>query len=154
MACQVVQRSLLLFFKYPLNSFLHNFAVSALQMLVDRDTSITELVESAHVVDQVITHYRDPQWDRRAFWGQLRAISNLIDPYVNPGKYPDWRSVVMKANWRIEELISQKEGILGRIPCLANCVFGRFLESPSIGKLIIWAVALCIVLIGYASCAL
>jgi hypothetical protein len=153
-AGQVVQRSLMLLFKFPSNSFLHNFAVSAVEMMVDTGTSIRELIEETHLVDQIIANYTNPQWDGRAFWGQLRTVSNLIDPYVNVAKYPDWDCVVNKANRRTEDLINRTDGFLGKVASIAGCTFLHLVDSPMVGKLVVWGAALFLILVVYASCAL
>jgi hypothetical protein len=154
MACQVAQRSLDLLFKFPANSFLHNFAVSAVRLLVDRRTSLTEVIEGADTVDKIIANYSNPQWDGRAFWGQLRAVSKLIEPYVNPDKYPDWDSVVAKTNRQADELINRQSPVLGILPWLSGGTIMKVLETPGNGKFVVWGVAVFLILIFYASCAL
>jgi hypothetical protein len=56
---EVVKQSVTLLFKLPSNSFLHNFAVDSIQMLVDRGESINELIEETHLVEQILTNYAD-----------------------------------------------------------------------------------------------
>jgi hypothetical protein len=153
LASQVVQRSLTLLFKFPSNSFLHNFAVSAVELLVDRRDSVQEIIESTNLVGQIIENYHNPQWDGRAFWGQLRMVANLIDPYVNPRNYPDWTSVT-KSNQQTEELIHRRDGLFGKVPFLSSCSFLKLLDSPTTGKFVIWGIALIFIVIVYASCAM
>jgi hypothetical protein len=149
---QVVERSLTMLFKFPLNSFLHNFVVSAVQLLVDRRDSVNALIEKTNLVGQIIENYRNSQWDGRAFWGQLRVLANLVDHYVNRRKYPEWASVT-KSNRQTEELLHQPHELFEKVPSLSY-PFLKLLDSPTTGKLVIWGVALLFIVVIYATCAL
>jgi hypothetical protein len=147
-ACAVVQRSLVLLFRCPSNSFLHNFSVGGVRLLAGRG-AVRKVIEEARLVEQIIANYEDGKWDGRAFWGQLRVIADLIDPYVNRRQCGKWEPVVVRSN-RQRETVIDREG--AKVATGSNLL--AVLEFPVVGKMVIWGVALLLVLVVYGLSAI
>jgi hypothetical protein len=155
MASKVVQHAFQLLFKFPTNSFLHNFVIASMEMLVERRTFVKEVIEQGNIVDQIIVNYGGSQLEGKSFGGHLRVLSNLIEPFVNRGKYPDWDGIVMKGNKRKEKLIHQNDG---KGIWMTKWTFVKLLESPETGMIVVWMAAIFFILfiytVVYVSCAI
>jgi hypothetical protein len=151
-AFRVVQSAVNLTFRYPLNSILHNFTLSAIVLFVKLDGQVAELVETTGLADLIVAHYATRKWDNRAFWGQLRAIADTIDPFVSRARCPRWQQTVARANKATEAIVRDDVDARRKGPPRSQLL--TLLKSPVAGKLVIWGMALLFIAAIYASCAL
>jgi hypothetical protein len=101
------------FFKYPTNSFLHNSFVSLLQLIVSKRHLTPELIIQMALSDEIMRHYsRRSELVGCSFWGQLRTISNLINPYISKtdADVSLWKNLVIQRNKVNEAIIATSYG--------------------------------------------
>jgi hypothetical protein len=150
---QVLATAIDLTFRYPLNSVLHNFSVSALETFISNHGPIGPFLNATLLPEQIIVQYRTRSWEDRAFWGQLRLIADVIEPFVNDKRYPQWKSIVSAPNRQIDSILRDDDDMFGKTAAQRTDIV-TVMKSPSIAKAFIWFAALSFVAIIYLTCAL
>ena len=99
------EKSLDMLFQNPLNSFIHNFAVATIQAYVDNHGDVEKFLEKTSLPKRLIQQYLKRGTTTAMYWGQLRLISEAIEPYIDETKYTNWDSVITQENNKIRNVL-------------------------------------------------
>ena len=107
---ETVCKSVDLFFLSPVNSFVHNFTVACVRVLSENRGDVSELIRRTKLPARIIELYSNREKDAtHCYWGQLRLISDFIEPFVERSEYSKWDSVVQKANEETRKILEIPE---------------------------------------------
>ena len=102
---RIFSKSLDMLFQNPLNSFIHNFAVACIQALVENKGDVENFLERTSLPKRLIQQYLKRGTTTAVYWGQLRVISETIEPYIDETKYTNWDSVISQENNKIRNIL-------------------------------------------------
>ena len=102
---ELCEKAINMLFQNPLNSFIHNFAVASIQAFVDNHGDVEQFLEKTSLPKRLIQQYLKRGTTIAMYWGQLRLISEAIEPYIDESKYTNWDSVITQENNKIRNIL-------------------------------------------------
>ncbi|EAY04161.1 hypothetical protein TVAG_009690 [Trichomonas vaginalis G3] len=92
-------------FKQPINSFVHNFAMYSVQSFVQCNGDIDLLLEKTQLPKKIIQQYLKRGQVTAVYWGQLRVISETIEPYIDTTHLSNWSNIITESNQNTRHLM-------------------------------------------------
>jgi len=102
---KVVSNCLSQFFDHPLNSFIHNSLLLLIKTSAKRSEVIEQIVELTSLGQIIINTYKRKKQIQAMYWGHLKEISSIINPYVK--RSHEWDYYVMNQVKEIDYQIIQ-----------------------------------------------
>lgn len=103
---QITVKSIDMMFSMPINSFVHNFALSCIQSFIQNGGDVDLLFDKTQLPKKIVQQYLKRGTTTAVYWGQLRIISEIIEPLIDTSQYANWTNIITESNQNTRHLMN------------------------------------------------